>query len=298
MAMRDWVRLPSKWIEEGHLADLRWKSEETVGSDNVAALMVLSPIAHNADDEGLAKCTYDQLCLATGLSRSKVSNGLSVQLGIFPHHASVPNGLRLSVEFSMKASLISFVVCTSTLAQGVNLPIRYLIVTGVYQGGDRILVRDFHNLIGRAGRAGMHTEGSIIFADTKVFDKRRQVRERWRWRTAKELLDFANSEPSSSSISAIFQPFEFGQPTRTIAIDVNLLHTLVFDDETTVECNADRGYESRRRCPQISEVLAGPGENCSRHCVFPARPFRVCGRWPRRACDQSREKHAGILPWE
>jgi hypothetical protein len=171
----------------------------------------------------------------------------AAQLGIFPHHASVPNGLRLSVEFSMKANLIGFVVCTSTLAQGVNLPIRYLIVTGVYQGGDRILVRDFHNLIGRAGRAGMHTEGSIIFADTKVFDKKRQVRQRWRWRTAKVLLNFANSEPSSSSISAIFQPFEFGQPTRTITIDVNLLHTLVFDDETTVESN-------------VTEIVAGnPG---------------------------------------
>jgi helicase len=159
----------------------------------------------------------------------------AARLGIFPHHASVPSGLRLAVEFGMKSGDIRFVVCTSTLAQGVNLPIRYLIVTGVYQGGDRMLVRDFHNLIGRAGRAGMHTEGSIIFADTKVFDKRRQVRERWRWRTAKELLDVANAEPSSSSISAIFDSFEFGQPTRTIGLDIDLLHTLVFDDETGVD---------------------------------------------------------------
>jgi hypothetical protein len=176
----------------------------------------------------------------------------ATQLGIFPHHASVPNGLRLSVEFAMKMNLINFVVCTSTLAQGINLPIRYLIVTGVYQGGERILVRDFHNLIGRAGRAGMHTEGSIIFADTKVFDKRRQVRDRWRWQTAKELLDASNSEPSSSSILAIFQPFEYGQPTRQISLNVELLHTLVFDDETTVEAtvagivNDNPGVDARR----------------------------------------------------
>ena len=65
----------------------------------------------------------------------------------------------------MKEGLVRFVVCTSTLAQGVNLPIRYLIVTSVYQGKEQIKVRDFHNLIGRAGRAGMHTEGSILFAD-------------------------------------------------------------------------------------------------------------------------------------
>ena len=68
MAMRDWVRLPSAWIEQGGLRRLRWSGEEPTGSDNIAALMVLSPIAHNADDEGMAKCTYDQLCLATGLS--------------------------------------------------------------------------------------------------------------------------------------------------------------------------------------------------------------------------------------
>jgi hypothetical protein len=176
----------------------------------------------------------------------------AAHLGIFPHHASVPSGLRLAVEFGMKTGDIRFVVCTSTLAQGVNLPIRYLIVTGVYQGGDRMLVRDFHNLIGRAGRAGMHTEGSIIFADTKVFDKRRQVRERWRWQTAKELLDAANSEPSSSSISAIFQPFEFGQPTRIITPNIDSLHTFVFDDETAVDATVDQavaanpGLDARR----------------------------------------------------
>ena len=93
-------------------------------------------------------------------------------LAVFPHHANVPNGLRLSVEHAMKEVLIRFVICTSTLAKGVNLPIKYLIVTGIYQGSDRILVRDFHNLIGRAGRAGMHTEGSVIFAETDIYDKR------------------------------------------------------------------------------------------------------------------------------
>lgn len=176
----------------------------------------------------------------------------AAQLGIFPHHASVPNGLRLSVEHGMKTDDIGFVVCTSTLAQGVNLPIRYLIVTGVYQGGERILVRDFHNLIGRAGRAGMHTEGSIIFADTKVFDKRRHVRDGWRWRTAKELLDVTNSEPSSSSISEIFEPFEYGQPTQRISLNVELLHRLVFDDEANVEAtvtqivNASPGVNTRQ----------------------------------------------------
>ena len=121
-------------------------------------------------------------------------------LGIFSHHGNTPHGIRLAVEHAMRANHIHFIVCTSTLAQGVNLPIRYLIVAGVYQGTERIKVRDFHNLIGRAGRAGMHTEGSILFADPKVFDKRRNRRERWRWETVKELLDPSKSEDCVSSL--------------------------------------------------------------------------------------------------
>lgn len=122
------------------------------------------------------------------------------QLGVFSHHGNTPHGIRLAVEHAMREGLIHFIVCTSTLAQGVNLPIRYLIVTSVYQGLERIKVRDFHNLIGRAGRAGMHTEGSILFADPIVYDKRKERRSKWRWDQIKELLDPAKSEECVSSL--------------------------------------------------------------------------------------------------
>ena len=95
----------------------------------------------------------------------------------------------------MRTDRARFVICTSTLAQGVNLPIRYLLVTSVYQGAERIKVRDFHNLIGRAGRAGMHTEGSILFADADVYDGRNRNNDKWRWKQVKELLEPSNSEP-------------------------------------------------------------------------------------------------------
>ncbi|WP_426610463.1 hypothetical protein [Bradyrhizobium sp. McL0616] len=156
----------------------------------------------------------------------------SAALGIFPHHASVPHGLRLSIEYAMKVSLVRFVVCTSTLAQGVNLPIKYLIVTSVNQGKDRILVRDFHNLIGRAGRAGMYTEGSVIFADNSIFDEKGRRRGGRRWRGAKQLLDSANSEPSASSISAMFESFAYGQrDDQVVRINVGEIHRLLFSDD-------------------------------------------------------------------
>lgn len=130
----------------------------------------------------------------------RASASMSAEHGIFSHHGNTPHGIRLAVEHAMRENRVRFVVCTSTLAQGVNLPIRYLIVTSVYQGMERIKVRDFHNLIGRAGRAGMHTEGSILFADPIVYDKRRTRKDGWRWDIVKELLDPTKSEECASSL--------------------------------------------------------------------------------------------------
>lgn len=136
------------------------------------------------------------------------SASISSQYGIFSHHGNVPHGIRLAVEYAMRENLIRFVVCTSTLAQGVNLPIRYLIITSIYQAGDRIKVRDFHNLIGRAGRSGMYTEGSILFVDPEVYDSRKNFREKWRWEQIKDLLNPNNSEPCISNLLSIFDPIK------------------------------------------------------------------------------------------
>jgi len=130
----------------------------------------------------------------------------SADIGIYAHHGNVPQGIRLAVEYALQKELVKYVVCTSTLAQGVNLPIRYLIVTSVYQGWNRIKTRDFHNLIGRAGRAGIYTEGSIIFADPKIYDQRVSNDNNWRWHQSKELLDPNNSEACDSAIANIFVP--------------------------------------------------------------------------------------------
>ena len=146
------------------------------------------------------------------------------RLGIFSHHGNTPHGIRLAVEHAMKHRHARCVICTSTLAQGVNLPIRYLIVTSVYQGLQPITVRDFHNLIGRAGRADEHTEGTILFADSNIYDERRHAGVgKWRWRQIKTLLNPVNSEPCTSSLLMIFRPLygdEAYSPVQVNALEV------------------------------------------------------------------------------
>ncbi|VMF48688.1 DEAD-DEAH box helicase domain-containing protein [Streptococcus pneumoniae] len=91
------------------------------------------------------------------------------QLGVFSHHSGIPMGIRIAIEYAFSKSKINNVVCTSTLAQGINLPIKYLIISSVYQAGEAIKVRDFQNLIGRAGRAGKYTEGTIILTEPNIY---------------------------------------------------------------------------------------------------------------------------------
>ncbi len=158
----------------------------------------------------------------------------SAARGIFSHHGNTPHGIRLAVEHAMRYDLVRFVVCTSTLAQGVNLPIRYLIVTSVYQGIERIKVRDFQNLIGRAGRSGMHTEGSILFADPVIFDKRKARNDKWRWEQVKELLEPRNSEPCISNLLSIFDPIQSDDEKYTITMQALDFAKAYIDDPDEV----------------------------------------------------------------
>jgi superfamily II DNA/RNA helicase len=146
---------------------------------------------------------------------------ICASLGVFSHSSNTPEGLRLAIEYSLQSSKIRFVICTSTLAQGVNLPIRYLLITSFYQAGSKIKNRDFHNLIGRAGRSGMHTEGSIIFTDTELYDKKDNIRGRWKWNLAKDLLDTNKSEPCGSTLLTIFD--SLSSEDKKFSIDISPL---------------------------------------------------------------------------
>ncbi len=155
----------------------------------------------------------------------------AASLGIFVHHGTTPHGIRLSIEYAMQQKRINFVACTSTLAQGVNLPIRYLIVSGTYQGAERIKVRDFQNLIGRAGRSGIHTEGLVIFSDPAAFDRRKNRRESWRFSSSVELLSPSFSENTTSSLLGLLDPICSSNGNDSIHLNANDLCDLIFFKE-------------------------------------------------------------------
>jgi superfamily II DNA/RNA helicase len=158
---------------------------------------------------------------AANLGEDSIST-MSAKLGVFSHHSNIPHGIRIAVEYAMHENLIKFIICTSTLAQGVNLPIRYLIISSFNQNREYIKARDFNNLIGRAGRSGIHTEGSILFADPRIFDGKNLFKNNWLWNKAQELLVVGRNEPCISELVTIFDPLFSTDKEKKVEFKANL----------------------------------------------------------------------------
>lgn len=82
--------------------------------------------------------------------------------GIAVHHGRMPGRLpRLIVEL-VERRIVRVVIATSTLTQGVNLPFETILIPGVKRQTGRLTPQEFANLIGRAGRPGVATEGQAL----------------------------------------------------------------------------------------------------------------------------------------
>ena len=129
----------------------------------------------------------------------------AARLGIFPHYSDLPNGIKLAIEYAIRHDQVRFVVCTSTLAQGVNIPIKFLFMTSFRLKQNSMQIRNFQNLIGRTARSGIYTEGSVVVTDTKFYDQRtdRQHGGNYRWKDCIKMFDPNAAEPCSSSILSI-----------------------------------------------------------------------------------------------
>jgi POLQ-like helicase len=177
------------------------------------------------------------------------------QFGVFSHHGNTPHGIRLAVECAMKEGLAKFVLCTSTLAQGVNLPIRYLVISGISQGTEKIRTKDFHNLVGRAGRAGMHTEGTIIFSDPKLYDERENDKHKQRWTEANDLLNFANAEATESSLLKVLSSFTSNYKNFILSADVVVLLEQALKDRQKVLAWLKHAADTNQKMKFTAESL-------------------------------------------
>ena len=147
---------------------------------------------------------------------------IACYLGVVPHYSNLPNGLRLSVEHACRNKALRLVVCTSTLAQGVNIPIKYLFMTSFMVARNSMRIRSFQNLMGRTARSGMYTEGSVIVTDPRLFDNKNNRKNggNYKWNECIKMFDDSAAEPCGSSILSLVQDIRIDYETRVIGAKV------------------------------------------------------------------------------
>jgi len=130
-----------------------------------AALQIYDALGADADvshDQGIAdlrelvqRTIHTQYALATVLQR-----------GIAFHYGNMPLLVRTEIERLFRNGTLKYLVCTSTLLEGINLPCRNLFARNPKKGnGNPMSAADFWNLAGRAGRWGKEFQGNIICVD-------------------------------------------------------------------------------------------------------------------------------------
>ncbi|WP_426560557.1 DEAD/DEAH box helicase [Angustibacter sp. McL0619] len=89
-----------------------------------------------------------------------------VRHGVGVHHAGMLPRYRRLVEQLAQSGLLKVICGTDTLGVGINVPIRSVVLTGLtkYDGHRqrRLNAREFHQIAGRAGRAGYDTSGYVL----------------------------------------------------------------------------------------------------------------------------------------
>ncbi|GHT46628.1 hypothetical protein FACS189454_08070 [Planctomycetales bacterium] len=86
--------------------------------------------------------------------------------GVGIHHAGVLPKYRRIVEDLFQQKLLSFCICTETLAAGINLPARSVVLPSILKGkpGEKKLLESSsaHQIFGRAGRPQFDTRGFVF----------------------------------------------------------------------------------------------------------------------------------------
>lgn len=98
--------------------------------------------------------------------------------GVGYHHGSLPAEIRAQLEDAVSVGALQILVSTTTLTEGINLPVRSVVISarGAYgseEYAEYITGAKLLNAIGRAGRAAKETEGIVAI----VVDGQNNLRE-------------------------------------------------------------------------------------------------------------------------
>lgn len=135
--------------------------------------------------------------------------------GAVLHHGQLPQETRDVLEDLVLEGSVRLALCTSTLAEGVNFPIRTLVLYSVRRRTPSRLVdpltRDIKNLVGRAGRPGSTTRGLVVCANPNE------------WPLVEQVAQQAASDPVNGALSKLVNELQRVLRTRGLKLNNELL---------------------------------------------------------------------------
>lgn len=201
-----------------------------------------------------------------------------VRAGIGVHHAGMLPRYRRLVETLAQRGLLRVICGTDTLGVGINVPIRSVLITALskYDGQRmrQLSAREFHQISGRAGRAGYDTAGTVVVlapdheieneqAIRKAGDDPKKVKKIVRKKAPAGFVNWG--EPSFERLVAAEPEAMVPQLKLTAAMLINVIgrggdvvsgiRSLVFDNH---EPRA-RQFELARRALEILRTLRAAG---------------------------------------
>jgi len=174
------------WSCNSHEKEKRRRSiaDELQIHQNSPAIKGQSPFRPDATSQQQQQQHDHQLYVASfSGSLDKTDLQISIENGISWHHAGLDAEERALVEQGFLSGAISVLCATSTLAAGVNLPARRVIIRQPYIAGNKENLLEpskYKQMVGRAGRAGFDTAGEAFLIggngipDAKLYEMMNQ----------------------------------------------------------------------------------------------------------------------------
>ncbi len=172
-----------------------------------------------------------------------------LQAGVGVHHAGMLPRYRLLVERLAQQGLLPVICGTDTLGVGINVPIHTVLLTQLtkFDGVKmrRLRSREFHQIVGRAGRAGFDTEGMVIALapEFEIENHKAMVKA---GDDPKKLRKLKKKKPPEGFVSWNQQTFEhlIEKPPETLVPRMRITHSMVLSV-------VSRGGDARENVRQL-----------------------------------------------
>ena len=195
----------------------------------------------------------------------------SVKSAVGFHYGRVPSLVRKEIEKAYSAGHLKYLVTTSTLLQGVNLPARSLFMLRPHKGDENpISSIDFWNLAGRAGRLGKEFEGNVFLIDYDSWESKPLSGEREA--TISNSFEVHVADRTEELIAYISDPNTVPERDRTDEFENTFVRLYTEHRKGRLRERLERARVSASKTDELLAVI----QSVERTITLPSEIFDAC----------------------